>query len=116
MREIGLEGYRALWRHDLATAAELRRLVAEHPRLELVGASSLSIVCFRYVPRSGDADQLNRRLVDRIQQDGRIFVSATTVGGLACLRAAILNFRSGADDARLAVEVVAELGASLEHV
>jgi len=114
MREIGLEGYRALWRHDLATAAELRRLVAEHPRLELMGPSSLSIVCFRYVPRAGDANRLNRRLVDRIQQDGRIFVSATTVGGLACLRAAILNFRSGSDDARMAVEVVAELGASLE--
>lgn len=114
MREIGLEGYRQLWRHDLATAAELRRLVAAHPRLELVGPSDLSIVCFRYVPRRGDANQLNRRLVDRIQQDGRIFVSATTVGGVACLRAAILNFRSGPGDVRQAVDVVADLGGRLE--
>jgi glutamate/tyrosine decarboxylase-like PLP-dependent enzyme len=114
MREIGLEGYRELWRHDLATAAELRRQVTTHPRLELVGPSGLGVVCFRYLPRSGDANELNRRLVDRIQQDGRIFVSATTVGGVACLRAAILNFRSGPDDARRAVEVVAELAGALE--
>jgi glutamate/tyrosine decarboxylase-like PLP-dependent enzyme len=115
MREMGLMGYRSLWRHDISTAAELRRLVERHPRLEVVGpVSPLSIVCFRYIPRTGDADQLNRRLVDRIQQDGRIFVSATTVLGVACLRAAILNFRSGPEDARLAVDVVAELGQALE--
>ncbi|MDH3495510.1 MAG: pyridoxal-dependent decarboxylase [Gemmatimonadota bacterium] len=114
MRQIGLGGYRTLWRQDLATAAELRRLVAEHPRLELVGPSDLSIVCFRYVPAREDAQRLNRRLVDRIQKDGRLFVSGTTVNGTACLRAAILNFRTTAADAKLAVDAVAELGAGLE--
>lgn len=116
MREIGVAGYRELWRRDLATAAELRRAVADHPRLELVGpASELSIVCFRYLPRAAaDANRFNRRLVDRIQKDGRLFVSATTVRGTACLRAAILNFRSGPDDARLAARAVAELGETLE--
>jgi aromatic-L-amino-acid decarboxylase len=115
MREMGVEGYRALWRRDLATAAELRRLVAAHPRLELVGPSDLSIVCFRYVPRHGDPDRLNRRLVDRLQKDGRLFVSGTTVRGMACLRAAILNFRSTDADVKLAVDVVAEVGEGLER-
>jgi aromatic-L-amino-acid/L-tryptophan decarboxylase len=114
MREIGVAGYRELWRRDLATAAELRRLVAAHPRLELVGPSDLSIVCFRYVPRAGDADRLNHWLVDRVQQDGRLFLSGTVVQGVTCLRAAIVNFRSTEADARTAVDVVAELGERLE--
>jgi glutamate/tyrosine decarboxylase-like PLP-dependent enzyme len=114
IRELGVEGFRALWRSDLAVAAELRRAVAAHPRLELVGPSDLSIVCFRYVPRRGDAEALNRRLVNRIQQDGRLFVSGTLVRGTYALRAAILNFRSTAADARLTTEVVAELGEELE--
>jgi glutamate/tyrosine decarboxylase-like PLP-dependent enzyme len=114
MRELGLEGFRTLWRGDLAVAAELRRRVAAHPRLEQVGPSDLSIVCFRYVPRAGNADALNRRLVNAVQQDGRVFLSGTNVRGVACLRAAILNFRSTPDDARRAVEVVAELGERLE--
>ena len=114
MRELGLEGLRELWRHDLATAEALRDAVRAHPRLELVGPSDLSIVCFRYVPRRGDADELNHHLVNALQRDGRLFVSGTVVRGTRCLRAAILNFRSTADDARLAAEVVAELGEKLE--
>lgn len=116
MRELGLDGFRALWRQDLATAAALRHLVAAHPRLELVGpVTPLSIVCFRYVPRTGDPNRFNRTLVDRIQKDGRLFVAGTSVRGATCLRAAVLNFRSGPDDARRAVEAVAELGEALEH-
>jgi glutamate/tyrosine decarboxylase-like PLP-dependent enzyme len=115
MRELGVEGFRALWRNDLVVAAELRQVVAAHPRLELVGPSDLSIVCFRYVPRAGDADALNRKLVNRIQQDGRVFVSGTLVRGTYSLRAAILNYRSTAADARLTADVVAELGNALER-
>ena len=114
IRELGVEGFRALWRSDLAVAAELRHAVAAHPRLELVGPSGLSVVCFRYVPRTGDADALNRKLVNRIQQDGRVFVSGTLVRGTYALRAAILNFRSTPADARVTAEVVAELGDVLE--
>lgn len=115
MREIGVAGYRDLWRRDLATAAELRRAVAAQPCLELVGPpSELSIVCFRYVPRRADANKFNRKLVDRIQKDGRLFVSGTTVDGVACLRAAVLNFRSTPADAGLAAAAVAELGEALE--
>jgi aromatic-L-amino-acid/L-tryptophan decarboxylase len=113
MRELGVEGFRALWRNDLAVAAELRRAVTAHPRLELVGPSDLSIVCFRYVPSAGDADALNRKLVNRIQQDGRLFVSGTLVRGTYALRAAILNYRSTPADARLTAGVVAELGDEL---
>ncbi|MDH5196213.1 MAG: pyridoxal-dependent decarboxylase [Gemmatimonadota bacterium] len=114
MRELGVAGFRELWRNDLAVAAELRRAVAAHPRLELVGPSDLSIVCFRYVPQHGDADALNRKLVNRVQQDGQLFVSGTLVRGTYALRAAILNYRSTTADARLTVEVVAELGAALD--
>jgi aromatic-L-amino-acid decarboxylase len=114
LRELGVEGLRELWRHDLATAEALRSAVRAHPRLELVGPSDLSIVCFRYVPGHGDADALNHLLVNRLQRDGRLFVSGTVVSGTRCLRAAILNFRSSAADAQLAADVVAELGAELE--
>ncbi len=115
MRQIGLEGYRALWRRDLAAAAELRRLVLEHPRLEPVGVTGLSIACFRFVPDGIDPDMFNRRLVDRIQKDGRVFLAGTTVDGIYCLRAAIINFRTSTSDTRLAIDVIAELGVQLER-
>jgi aromatic-L-amino-acid decarboxylase len=66
------------------------------------------------MPRDGDPDRLNHRLLDRVQQDGRLFLSGTAVQGVACLRAAIVNFRSTEADAQTAVDVVAELGERLE--
>lgn len=110
MRRFGLNGYRELWRQDLAAAAELRRRVAEHPRLELVGETDLSIVCFRYLPERGDATKVNRKLVDAIQKDGRVFVAGTTVDDVYCLRACIVNVRTTMDDVAAAVDVVVELG------
>ncbi|UCF39600.1 MAG: aminotransferase class V-fold PLP-dependent enzyme [Gemmatimonadota bacterium] len=115
MQHIGMEGYRELWRHDLATAAELRRRAEDHPRLELAPSTHLSVCCFRYVPAHGDPNAFNRVLLDRIHRDGRLFVSGTTLESTFYLRACIINFRSTLDDARVAVETVVELGAALER-
>jgi len=114
MRHIGLEGYRELWRADLATAAELRRLAGAHERLELFPHTDLSVCCFRYVPREGDPSDFNRRLLDRVHRDGRLFISGTTLDDEYYLRACIINFRSTAEDARVAVDTVVELGEALE--
>lgn len=114
MRRIGLAGYRDLWRQDLACAAALRRQVAAHPKLALVGESDLSIVCFRYVPARGEPGPFNRKLVDRIQKDGRIFVAGTAVDDTYCLRAAMLNVRTTEEDVSLAIATVVELGQALE--
>jgi glutamate/tyrosine decarboxylase-like PLP-dependent enzyme len=115
MRHIGMAGYRELWRRDLATAAELRRLVEDHPRLELAAATHLSVCCFRYLPARGDPNAFNRVLLDRVHRDGRLFVSGTTLEGSFYLRACIINFRSTLEDARIATETVEELGEELER-
>jgi glutamate/tyrosine decarboxylase-like PLP-dependent enzyme len=115
MRHIGLHGYRELWRRDLAVAAELRRLADAHPRLELVPSTDLSVCCFRYRPGSGEPSEFNRRLLDRIHRDGRLFISGTTLEESFYLRACIINFRSTPDDARLAADTVVELGEAMER-
>lgn len=114
MRHIGLEGYRELWRRDLATAGELRRLAGSRDRIELFPSTDLSVSCFRYVPRHGDASEFNRRLLDRVHRDGRLFISGTTLDDEFFLRACIINFRSTPDDARIAIETVVELGEAME--
>lgn len=115
MRQLGVEGYRTLWRNDIAAAAELARLVTATPPLELVGAPELSICCFRYVPTTGDPNRFNRRLLNRVQEDGRLFVSGTTAGDVYCLRACIVNFRTTPEDLRLAATAIVELGGRLER-
>lgn len=54
----------------------------------------LSVVTFRYVPSSGDADEFNKRLMNKTIEDGRVFVSSTKLNGRFTMRFACLSFRT----------------------
>ena len=114
MQAVGLERYRELWRNDIAVAREIARLARAEPRLEVVASSDLSCFCLRYVPRHGDSNAFNRRLLDRTHRDGRMFISGTVLEGRFALRGCVTNYRSGLEDARICVETILELGAELE--
>jgi glutamate/tyrosine decarboxylase-like PLP-dependent enzyme len=115
MQAVGLEGFRALWRSDIAVAREIARLAAVHPRLELLARSDLSCFALRYKPRYGEINAFNRTLLDRIHRDGRIFITGTVLAGRFALRGCVTNFRSTLDDARACVETVVDLGDALDR-
>ena len=54
----------------------------------------LSVVVYRYVPKAGDANQFNRRLLEEVVKDGRVFISSTVLEGKFTLRFACLAFRT----------------------
>lgn len=54
----------------------------------------LSIMIFRYIPPQGDANDFNARLVAAVQQDGKVFLSSTTIDGVYWIRLAVLSFRT----------------------
>ena len=68
----------------------------------------LSVVTYRYIPETGDADDFNRRLVKEVQQDGRVFISSTMLDGNFTLRAAILSFRTHLKTVDTLLEVLSE--------
>ncbi len=61
---------------------------------ELCNEPELSVVAYRYVPPSGDANAFNKRLLEAMHQDGRIFISSTNLDGKYVLRFACLSFRT----------------------
>lgn len=54
----------------------------------------LSIAIFRYIPKSGDANNFNQKLVEQIKEDGRVFLSSTTIDDVYWIRFAVLSFRT----------------------
>jgi aromatic-L-amino-acid/L-tryptophan decarboxylase len=54
----------------------------------------LSVVTYRFVPKTGDADEFNRQLLKKVVDDGRIFISSTMLNGKFTLRFACLAFRT----------------------
>jgi len=80
----------------------------------------LSVVCFQYrtadVSKHGDEkylDDLNSRLLDALEKDGRIFLSGTTIDGNRALRACSVNHRPHREDVHFLLDVTRQVGRSL---
>jgi len=72
-------------------------------------------VTFRYLPRRGDADAFNRKLIGAVQQDGRVFLSSTQIDGKFTLRVAVLSLRTHLDTIEQAIEILREKVKQLER-
>jgi glutamate/tyrosine decarboxylase-like PLP-dependent enzyme len=115
----GREGHRALVERHCDLAQHLAARIDAAPDLERLAEVPLNVVCFRYHPPSWTEPQLNdinRRIGDRLLEDGRVYAGGTVFGGRTALRPAISNWRTTAADLDLLVEVVRELGANRAKV
>jgi glutamate/tyrosine decarboxylase-like PLP-dependent enzyme len=65
----------------------------------------LSVCTYRFVPENGNPNDFNRRLVAYVQQDGRIFVSSTTINGQVWIRLAVLSFRTHLREIDILLEI-----------
>jgi len=68
----------------------------------------LSVVTYRYVPASGDADDFNKKLLEAVVKDGRVFISSTVLNGKYTLRFACLAFRTHLSIVDTLLEVLSE--------
>ncbi len=100
----GLRLWLPLMLHGVApfrACLEEKLLLAKyfHAEVQKLGFEStvepeLSVVTYRYVPASGNADEFNKRLLESVIADGRVFISSTMLDGKFTLRFACLAFRT----------------------
>lgn len=118
---------------DIALANYMAELVQAAPDLELLAPTQLSICCFRYVPArlreriertknqeavesvNHELNQLNERIMYRIQRGGRAYLSNAMLRGRFALRACIINFRTTRADIELTLQVVREAAQQIEN-
>ncbi len=99
-----------------AAALEEKLLLAEYfydecgeiPGIKLGPRPDLSIVTFRFCPESADADVASRSLLKAIHNDGRVFMTSTTIAGQFTIRMAILTYHTHLEDIDLALQVIKE--------
>jgi glutamate/tyrosine decarboxylase-like PLP-dependent enzyme len=116
LEHLGRDGVRALVSRHRALAGRLAALIDGSGDLERLAPVELSVVCFRYAPPGlapADLDPLNRRLVETVQAEGRVFLTGTTVRGRQALRACVLHYATSAEDIRVAVDAVRDAGRRL---
>jgi glutamate/tyrosine decarboxylase-like PLP-dependent enzyme len=120
LQHLGRAGVARLVHRQVALAHRLAAGVDEAPDLERVAPVTLSVVCFRYAPPgwTGDAarlDALNKLLVERIQAEGRAFVTGTMLGGRYAVHACVLHYGTTEADIDALIEIVRETGARLSR-
>ncbi len=112
LRVHGAAAFRAALTSNVELARLLEQLVRDEPELELlVDRPQLTVVPFRHRPAGVvDLNAHNRRLVEALQRDFRVYVSSASIDGVTCLRPCIVNYRTTAADVRALVEVALEIG------
>jgi glutamate/tyrosine decarboxylase-like PLP-dependent enzyme len=116
LKAYGRVGHREMIDRHISLAKRVGEQVDADPDLELLAPVRLNVVCFRYRPRGAREerlDELNRRLGDAIQADGRVYFGTTRYGERVAFRPAISNWRTTETDVDLIVEITKELGSRL---
>jgi glutamate/tyrosine decarboxylase-like PLP-dependent enzyme len=111
----GVGAVRAAQAETLGLAPYLHARLGEIGGFELGAPPELSVVAFRYLPASGDADGFNERLLQHLQQEGRVMLSGTRVDGRFLLRCAILCFRTHIEHVDQAIDAITQAVHRLEH-
>ena len=108
LRAYGLDHLRTMIRNHVAWSRELARTLGQEPDFEIVTQPMLSLFSFRH-RTSGDSDAHNLDLVQRINDDGRIYLTQTKVDGRVAIRFQAGQFDMREDDMHMARDVILEL-------
>lgn len=101
---------------NIDDAQYLSARIAAHADLELLAPAAMNVVCFRYAPAGcpeSQLDDINSRLLVRIQESGVAVPSNARIRGHFAIRVANTNHRTIRSDFDLLIATVIETGAQL---
>jgi len=110
LRTYGLERLRAMIRNHIAWAEEIAEEMEAAPDFEVTTPPSFSLFSFRHRP--AQTDDLNAHtlaLVNRINDDGRTYVTQTSVGGETVIRFQVGAFDTTRCEVHAAWKAIAEI-------
>ena len=94
LKLFGLQAFRASIEEKMWLARYFHAELSKMDGFEAGPFPDLSIVTYRYLPRTQDANEFNKRLLEAVLDDGKLFISSTMIDGNYTLRLAVLNFRT----------------------
>ncbi len=94
IRSFGVEGLRDRLRAHLALAQDFRSWVEKDPDFQLLAPVQVNTICFRFRPSEREMgeeelDGLNKRIMENINEEGKIYMTHTRLGGRFSLRVSI---------------------------
>jgi len=111
LKEHGAETFGRAIAMNCRQAASLAAVLGQTPRVEVLNAPELDIVCFRFRPPGWDGaaiDELNSAVVVDLQESGIAAPSTTRIRGALAIRVNITNHRTRDEDLDLFVRAAVE--------
>jgi glutamate/tyrosine decarboxylase-like PLP-dependent enzyme len=101
LRTLGRSGLRDLVERCCAHARRMAAALAMHPSVRVLNDVVLNQVLVRVQPHGmpdADADEMTRRVIERVQADGTCWLGGTTWHGMRAIRISISNWSTAAED------------------
>lgn len=115
IRYFGVEGLQNRIREHIRLAKLFAGWIAEGDDFELILAPHFGVVCFRAVPKNLNSekqlDDFNERLLKKINETGKLFLSHTKLNSKYVLRICISGLRTHEEHVRKAWDLIREFGA-----
>lgn len=111
IRAFGVSGIQNIIRDQLKFARKLADLIDAHADFEMLAPVPFSTLVFRFAPANHtkeELDELNAKLMEAINQSGKVFLSHTKIHGKFTLRLAIGNIKTKWEDLAETWELVKE--------
>ncbi len=110
LRAYGLEHLRNMIRNHVRWSEKLAKRLAAVPGFRVTTGPVLSLFSFRHEPAgAADLDSHNLRLVNAINDDGRIYLTQTRVDGQSVIRFQAGSFDMAESDVDSAFDVIVEM-------
>ena len=114
LRSYGLEGLRTMIRNHVLWSRQLAQQLSAEADFRIVSEPMLSLFSFRHEPKGhGDLNSHNIKLINAINDDGRIYLTQTKVDGETVIRFQAGSFDMTKADAEMAFDVICEIAKSV---
>lgn len=114
IRSYGVQALREILRNHIRMAETLAKDIDAHPDFELTTRPSLALFTFRYAPKKRrDLDDLNTRLLQAINDDGRIYLTQTRYQDSYVIRFQVGQLYTTLEDVSTAWAVIQDIASKL---
>lgn len=116
IRSFGSEGLREKIRSHIEWTEELAGEINAAEDFELVTGPNLALITWRYAPRGANSeslDDINERLLEAINNDGRLYLTRGSVDGRMAIRFSVGQTRTELRHVRQAWKTIREIASSL---
>ncbi len=90
LRSYGMEGIRQTFRNHIQWVQQMAEEMKKNREFEILAPVLLNMICFRYNPGKeddpGKLNMLNKKLLDTLNQTGRLFMTHTVIRGNYAIR------------------------------